>query len=205
MPESTDVTRTRGRLWTPIAKSCPVKSRSETCPRTRADIVRQARMPIPPACRATVAPTLPMARTMPGGLFMIIISILVKSASNRAAGTHREEEPQPVVGYGAAAAAATGGGVSGKRTDPGLRGFVGSGVERRSPPGVRGRAHAVAVAEGAARRLRGADDAGPVRGGRAGPHPGRGPRAERRPGRLGDHHVVGEAAVRLARRALVGY
>src|SRR5437667_1071306 len=184
MPERTDVTRTRGRLWTPIAKSCPVKSRSETCPRTRAASVRQARMPIPPACRAIVAPTPPMARTRPGALFVIIISILVKSALRRAAGTDGGDEAQPVVGYAAAPAATTGGGVSGERTDPDLRGFVGSGVERRSPPGVRGRPDAVAVAEGAARRLRDADDAGSLGGGRPGPHPGRGPRAERRPGRL---------------------
>src|SRR5258708_10540534 len=156
MPERTDVTRTRGRLWTHIAKSCPVKSRSEACPWTRAASVRQARMPIPPACRATVAPTPPMALTRPGALFIVIISILVKSALRRAADTDREHDAQPVVGYAAAPAATTGGGVSGERTDPHLRGFVGSGVERPSPPGGRGRSHAVPLPEGPSRRLRAA-------------------------------------------------
>src|SRR6185503_7874653 len=90
IPERIEVTRTRGRLCTPIAKSWPVKSRIETCPVKNATRVRQARIPIPPACCATVAPMPPMARTRPGGVF-IIISILCKSECHRAAYTEREQ------------------------------------------------------------------------------------------------------------------
>src|SRR6188474_3342229 len=157
MPERIDVTSTRGRLWTPIAKSWPVKSRSETCPLTKATRVRHRRIPIPPACRATVAPTPPMARTRPGGVF-IIISILCKSECHRAAYTEpdparrrtmakRTPLPQPVVGYAAARAAATHGGVRGERSDQGFRGFLGRGLERRAHRGVPRRAHPVAFLE----------------------------------------------------------
>ena len=54
--------------------------------------MRQVRIPIPPACCATVAPTRPMARTRPGGMF--IISILCKSACSRAAYTEHEQSEE---------------------------------------------------------------------------------------------------------------